>query len=213
MSDSIFGLKQMKIKDWEKLFAKTAKNDERKLDTPREKCIFIDQTYCKSHKFLYEALYSNFSLFHQTIWTFACMLDGLPFEREALKSVATISERTKTRMGKNNQFYRMQLGDEYGDQTVVMNKMQKVLISNVNYFRNLDREDKPWQNDEFWDDTYRKKYEGDFIFYKNLDKNYNGIRAQIMRFFYPDNQKFIRDVMDEFIIMEWFQTGGTLLRH
>jgi hypothetical protein len=61
---------------------------------------------------------------------------------------------------------------------------------------------KPWMKDEFWDNSYKKKYEGDFIWFKNFDRNWKGLREQIAKFFHPDNMEFIRRLIDEFINRE-----------
>jgi hypothetical protein len=132
------------------------------------------------------------------------MMDGRYSNK--LKELVKVSGSTKASLGKYNHFYQMQCNGRYGDQTRVMNDMQKILVGNVNYFRKLDEEEKPWHKPEFWDDSYKRKYEGDFIFYKNLQRNYGNLRWQIIRYFNPDNLKFTRELLDRFIQVEWKQT-------
>jgi hypothetical protein len=62
--------KMMKHK-WETMFKEAVKEDMKGLRTDY---MFIDQVYHGGHKYLYEALYANFSLFHQVIWTFRSMV-------------------------------------------------------------------------------------------------------------------------------------------
>jgi hypothetical protein len=104
----------------------------------------------------------------------------------------------------------MQINEEYGDQTLVMNRAQKILLTETNKYRNLEARNEAWYQKEFWDDTYKKRYEDDFLFYKRLNKNYNNIQFQIMRFFHVENQRFIAECLDDLLHVEWKHTMNNL---
>jgi hypothetical protein len=178
----------MTERKWELMFTETAKND---MQGPRTRCMFIDQIYHGGHKNLYESLYANFSLFHQVIWSFRSMMYGK--QNDKLKTlVKSFSENKNSNQSRI--FYRMQCTETYGDQTLVMNSVQKILMQETNIFRNLEDRTEKWYQPEFLDDTFKKRYEGDFLFYKRLNKTFNNIRYQIMRFFQLNNQKFLQVV-------------------
>jgi hypothetical protein len=55
--------------------------------------IFIDQVYHEGHRFLHEAMFSNFSIMHKTIYTFNCYAMGM--RKEEMDKLAKTSLETK----------------------------------------------------------------------------------------------------------------------
>jgi hypothetical protein len=42
----------------------------------RNRMIFIDQVYCKGHVWLHEAIYTNLTMLHKTLFIFSCKDSG-----------------------------------------------------------------------------------------------------------------------------------------
>jgi hypothetical protein len=149
LGDHPLKLSKMTEHKWEMMFKEAVKNN---MQDPRTRCMFIVQIYHGGHKNLYESIYANFSLFHQVVWSFRCMMDGK--QNDKIKILAkSFSENKKSNQFRN--FYNMQCGEPYSDQTLVMNSVQKVLMQETNKLRNLENKVMKWHQPEFWDNTFK----------------------------------------------------------
>jgi hypothetical protein len=124
----------------------------------------------------------------------------------------------KTRMDnkKSNQyqpFYSMQYGKKYGTETSIMNELQKVVIHQTKSQLDMENRKQKWYQKEFWDNTYERKYNGDFEFYKRLNKKYNNLQSQAIRFNNEGNRMFIAGCLDEMMLTEWEITRTKLWRN
>jgi hypothetical protein len=84
-------------------------------------------------------------------------------------------------------FYDMQCGDKYGDQTRVINSVQNVIVGKTGDMYDLEKGNERWYQKDFRDNTFEKRYVGDFEFYKRLNRNFNNIQEQVIRFNDEDN--------------------------
>jgi hypothetical protein len=85
----------------------------------RQRMIFIDQVYCKEHVWLQEAINTNLTMLHKTLFIVSYKDSGLVGDRE-LKKLMEFAKRTnKTPEMKN--FLEMQLGEDYEEETFVAN--------------------------------------------------------------------------------------------
>jgi hypothetical protein len=67
-----------------------------------------------------------------------------------------------------------------------------------------------WYQKDFMDNTFEKKYIGDFEFYKKLNRNYNNIQEKAIRFNNEENQLFIAKCLDGIMLAEWETTNSEL---
>jgi hypothetical protein len=105
----------MTNKKWEYMFRSAVKENY-----CRMKCLFIDQVYHASHTRLHEAIYANFSIMHKMIWVVNCMERGM--KDQTMKSLSRAGNDIKKSM-QYKKFIIMQLGEEYADETKVMNRV------------------------------------------------------------------------------------------
>lgn len=168
----------------------------------RTRCLFIDQVYHDGHKFLHEAMFSNFSIIHKMIWTYKCYTRGV--EDKAIKSLARASADNKKSLEYRN-FCMMQLNEEYATETKIMNEVQKILLPDwkrnfILFEKTLNR----WQKDDFFDSSFERKYVSRFNAIKKIDQEWPDLRERVDKLKY--NWEFITKSFEE----EMFKSKETI---
>jgi hypothetical protein len=91
-----------------------------------------------------------------------------------------------------------------------MNKVQSIVIHKTKSLLDVEKNKQKWYQKKFMDNTFEKRYNGDFEFYKRLNRNYINIQEQAIKFNNEENRMFIAGCLDEIMLTEWEMTKSNL---